>query len=494
MKPSLSVYGEIVGAARVCCLYHDAESGGWVASPGLCEALGLPAEWLLCGELPFAGRVHQEEAARFSCDLRNLSVGSPVQDGGIVRLRHANGNWNWFRYRMSCNGVSLIIFSDITEERQMEAAVLDSQMRLSGVYNAAPVAIILWSREGRVTDWNRNAETMFGYAPEQVLYQKLVPLLIAPEEYENFSGNVVTMLKSDQACRLVCRTLTSSGESLFCEWRNVSLRSPKGGLVGILSLVLDVTAQMEAEASMRKARDTAETLSRAKGEFIALISHELRTPLNGILGMAQLLEHSPLGEDEQMFVREILHSGWNLQKVADAIMEYAEVDKIEADRGLESVSLLELVHVLHELYALNAQRKGLEFVLQLSDEDAARQVWLNSRKLERMFAILLDNAVKYTDVGTVMFKVFYHSLAKGKAELRFEVEDTGIGMSPEFVQNSLFIPFRQAEDHRVRKHEGLGLGLALVKKTIEAIGGHIEVSSVPGEGTRFTILLTVAEA
>lgn len=492
MKPSLAVYDDIVGASGVCCIYRDAESEGWIASPGMCQALGLPGQWFACGDRPFTERLHPDDATQFGADLQHIA--DRMQGGeGSVRLRHANGNWSWFRYRMSSGGTPLIVFSDITEERQMEAAVLDSQMRLSGVYNAAPVAIILWSRDGRVTDWNRHAEVMFGYPPEKVLYQKLVPLLIAPEEFENFSTNVSSILKGNQADKLICRTLTANKDSLFCEWRNVPLRSPKGALVGVLSLVLDVTAQLEIEASMRAAKETAEALNRAKGEFIALISHELRTPLNGILGMAQLLETSPLSEEDQVFVREILHSGWNLQKVADAIMEYAEADKIEADTGLECVSLLELVHVLHELYTLNAQRKGLTFVMQLSDADAVREVRINSRKLERILAILLDNAVKFTDAGSVIFKVICQTVSTGRIELRFEIVDTGIGMSPEFLRNGLFIPFRQDEDHTVRKHEGLGLGLALAKKMLDAMGGRLEVTSELHRGSCFAVLLAADE-
>lgn len=485
-RPSPELLEALLALAQVACLYQDG-SGGWVASPVLCAGMGYSPGWVALSMQQMLDKIHSDDV-----EVLKAAMQGQAPAAAPLRLRHQNGQWQWFKVRSETSGAGvLLIFSDISEAKQMEAALLDSQMRLHSVYNAAPVAIILWSKEGRITDWNRTAQTMLGHTHEEVLYSKLVPRLIAPADYTVFSENINRLMQTQTSTPVVCRTLTRSGATLHCEWRNVILRNVRGGLVGLMSLVNDVTAEMAAEASLRKSVEVAEELSRSKSQFIALASHELRTPLNGILGMAQILENSPLGDDEQMFVQELVASAGQMKSIIDGIMEYASADALSEPLHIEQISLLELVAPLTETYALQAKARGLEFVCELGDADSAFTCYSDLRKLTKILRVLLDNAVKFTDAGSVTFRAKVVDQAHG--DLCFEIADTGVGI-PEAFMEYLYIPFKQAACHTVRRQGGLGVGLAMARKLVDALGGRLDVSSQPGSGTTFTLRLHCAQS
>lgn len=370
----------------------------------------------------------------------------------------------------------------------LEAALLDSQMRLRGFYDAAPLAILQWSREGRITDWNRMAEATFGYAREVTIGQKLVPLLIHPEDYQIFSTAIAEALKSGSASHVTCRSVRTGGSELICEWRNVPLRTAKGSLIGILSLALDVTERVWAEQSLRQARDQAERLSQAKTEFMATISHELRTPLNGVLGMSQLLLDM-VGEDEKEFVRIIDSSGKQLLEIINAIIGYTEVDISRPEDAMGECSILDVLSLASDRYGYAARNKGLSFDL-LMEENALTAPFIGDRRaFEKIIFNLLDNAVRFTETGGIRVRVTETPLSEDRVTVTFEITDTGVGMSPEFIATHLWTPFKQAENAIVRKRGGVGLGLALTKKLIDRLQGQIDVISREGEGTTFTLSL-----
>jgi len=368
----------------------------------------------------------------------------------------------------------------------LEAALLDSQMRLRGFYDAAPLAILQWSREGRITDWNRMAEATFGYAREITIGQKLVPLLIHPEDYQIFSTAIAEALKTGAASHVTCRSIRTGGSELICEWRNVPLRTAKGSLIGILSLALDVTERVWAEQSLRQARDQAERLSQAKTEFMATISHELRTPLNGVLGMSQLLLDI-VGEDEKEFVRIIDSSGKQLLEIINAIIGYTEVDISRPEEAIGDCPILEVLALAADRYGYAARNKGLSFDLVVAENALTASFEGDRRAFEKIIFNLVDNAVRFTEVGGVRLQATETPLSGDRVTLTVEITDTGIGMSPEFIADHLYTPFKQAENAIVRKRGGVGLGLALTKKLVDRCQGQLEVTSREGQGTTFTL-------
>lgn len=483
-EPSASALSFLVSSSGVAGAYWDACQGLWRLTPGLAGGLGLPACWTNWDWSNWHQRIHPDDLLAFTAAISSCSDDAKPGEGEL-RLRHENGGWRWFRYRESRDSDHRFLhLADDTEARQERAALVDSQLRLRTIYDLAPVAIIIWSREGRITDWNHMAEHVFGYARDEVIGEKLAPLLIAPAAYDVFAASIAASVKGNAESPLICSSRVRSGQEILCDWRTVALRGPKGILQGLLSLALDVTAVVTAEGALRRSRDQAEALSRAKSEFLAVISHELRTPLNGVLGMAQLLELD-VSEPHLQQVKAIRTSGEGLLAIINGIVDYTEIDTRSAEASIEEISPAESVALIAERYGLVAKHKGLAFQLEL-DEQLWDPLLGDRRCFEKVIDVLLDNAVKFTDAGCVSTRVRLEGASDEALEVSVTVADTGIGMSPE-VLGHLFVPFYQGEGAIVRRFGGVGLGLALGKKLADRMGATMAVESQPGVGTVFVL-------
>lgn len=237
---------------------------------------------------------------------------------------------------------------------------------------------------------------------------------------------------------------------------------------------------VRAWSDMRLARDDAERASRAKSDFVSRMSHELRTPLNAILGFAQLLDREALTAVQRDYSRQIHTAG---QHLLDLIGEVLDLAKIEAGRLVLERIAFDLRQTMEQVAAVamkRAQTKGLAVAAVLSPE-LPNRVRGDPTRLRQVLINLLDNAVKFTERGEVGLRV--EPEPEG-GKLLFRVWDTGIGMDERAVQQ-LFRPFTQADESTTRKYGGTGLGLAICKDLVEAMGGDLQVASMPGQGSRF---------
>lgn len=487
-QPSESTLNALIEASGIAAALWDVGNQGcWQLTPGLSAGLGLPRVWARWQYDAWESRLHPEDSHAFTQAMLDLTKGrAMVVDH--VRLRHENGSWRWFRCEGGTPGpICCINFVDDTEARQERAALVDSQMRLRSIYDAAPVAIVLWSREGRISDWNHMAEAVFGHTRAEVIGQKLTHLLIAPAEYDRFAASIAKAVKGHGVDQAICRSLATGGKEIVCDWRTVALRGPKGILVGLMSLALDVTAAVAAENALRKARDQALALSQAKSEFLAVISHELRTPLNGVLGMAQLLEMM-VSEEAMEFVKSIRESGEGLLAIINGIVSYTDIDARPYDKSIESFPLNEVVALTADRYAHLANKKGLAFEHSL-EESLWQPVLGDRQSIEMAIGILLDNAVKFTEQGSVSLILGVEAEDEGMVLVRCTIEDTGIGISSDKLDD-LYTPFHQGENAIHRKYGGVGLGLAMAKKLMDRIGGSISIESHPEGGTRVVLTLS----
>ena len=246
----------------------------------------------------------------------------------------------------------------------------------------------------------------------------------------------------------------------------------------------------QAEASLWLAKEAAETANRAKSAFLANMSHELRTPLNAILGFAHLMERDPaLTSKQRESLSTINHSGEHLLELINDVLE---MSKIEAGRIVLNVAPLDLprlLQTLKELFQLRAQAKQLSLQFEL-DPELPQSVFMDEGKLRQVLINLLGNAVKFTQIGGVVLRVWVKNAENqsdssrlDSGRLWFEVEDTGCGISPEEI-DQLFQPFVQTIAGS-KFGEGTGLGLAISRQFVRLLGGDIQVSSAIGQGSRF---------
>ncbi|NPT53764.1 ATP-binding protein [Paraburkholderia elongata] len=239
-------------------------------------------------------------------------------------------------------------------------------------------------------------------------------------------------------------------------------------------------------AAEREARNLAEAANRAKGEFLANMSHELRTPLNGILGYAQILARDvTLSERQRERVEAIRNSGEHLLTLIEDTLDFARIEAGKLRVEICDVPLAGFVDVIREIIGVKAEQKHLGFICEIT-EDTPAGVRADERRLRQVVLNLLANAVKFTDSGCVSL----HISRSASNRVRFEVRDTGIGIGPDQL-NTIFEPFEQLGAAE-RRAGGAGLGLAISREFVGAMGGGIEVESRIGQGSTFRFELPAA--
>ena len=277
------------------------------------------------------------------------------------------------------------------------------------------------------------------------------------------------------------------------------------GVIGLVLSLMGFLALMERERrnalalalqnvdALGRARDEALAAATAKSRFLANMSHEIRTPMNGVLGAAELLAASSLTESQRQLIGTLTDSGRNLLALIDEVLDFS---KIEAGRmTLEDspIALRDLVDGARQLVASRAAQKGLALHVRVAD-DVPVGVRGDAHRLRQVLDNLAGNAVKFTEHGHVVIGLRLDGpVEDDRVRVRFEVRDTGIGITPE-AQAQLFTAFTQADTSTTRVHGGTGLGLAIAHELVHLMGGTLAVDSEPGRGATFGFTLPFAVA
>ncbi len=333
------------------------------------------------------------------------------------------------------------------------------------------------------------SESMLKMGTEDTIFER-------PLTYEDVKYTLSNVLPEDRPLvRAAWARHMETGEPYCCEYRvnrsdgqevwvsstSELFTDADGKPLRLVGALQNITARKQAETAMVEAVKQAEAANVAKSAFLATMSHEIRTPLNGVLGMAQAMAADNLDPVQRERLDVIRQSGESLLAILNDILD---LSKIEAGKlNLEEIEfdLGEIALGAHAAFTTLANKKGVSFDLNM--DEAAGVYRGDPTRLRQILYNLVSNALKFTDTGEIRVK-----MTRVPNGLSLTVSDTGIGMSPDVVSN-LFTKFGQADASTTRKYGGTGLGLAICRQLSEMMGGEILVTSTPGAGSTFTVLL-----
>ncbi len=382
---------------------------------------------------------------------------------------------------------------------QSEAALRESERQMSQIIDFLPDAVLVIDNEGRVVFWNRKLEALSGAKAEDMLgkgdqeyaipffgerREILIDLALRPPseldgKYEQIQRDGDIISGENYVPNLKSR----DGGEAYLFGIATPLFDSNGETIGAIECILDITDRKRAEVELEEAKEIAEAAAKSKADFLANMSHEIRTPMNAIIGMSHLALRTGLDAKQRDYVHKIHTSGRHLLGIINDILDFSKIEagKLEVEHvDFDFDSVLDNVG---NLVGEKASEKGLELIFDI-EPDFPRALKGDALRIGQCLVNYANNAVKFTEKGEVFVRARVAEERGDDLLVRFEVQDTGIGLTPE-QKGKLFQSFQQADTSTTRKYGGTGLGLTISKQLAELMGGEVGVESEHGVGSTF---------
>ncbi len=374
---------------------------------------------------------------------------------------------------------------NITERKKWEQEVERSEKRYRDLFDYSQALICTHDMDGVFINVNPAISELMGYAPGEMIGRKIEEF-IPYDEKGLFKTLYLDVINEKGKAEGVFRVLSKEGKKLYLLFKNYKMEE-YGSDPYIIGFSQDISEMIAAEKELRVAKKITEESAKAKEVFLANMSHEIRTPMNGVMGIAGLLGKTSLDEEQRNYLRLIQESANNLLVIINDVLDLEKI--IMGKLQLENLafSLPERIEMCVQSFTYKAEEKGLTLLYKNFCKDEFAVIG-DPYRINQVMNNLINNAIKFTDKGSVLVETRLKERHESKVFIEFIVNDTGVGI-PENKQKEIFEPFVQASSSVSRLHGGTGLGLSICKDLINMMGGELMVDSLEGKGSTFHFVL-----
>jgi PAS domain S-box-containing protein len=473
----------------------DLESGKHWASNSYFALLGYsPGEIELDTLKKLSALIHPDDLSEARhTSLENADAGKAYHHE--LRVRRRDGSYRWFLVRgqaerddagrpMRLSGS----IQDIHKQKQVEDELKAARQRFERAIRGTQDGLWEWDLK-RETLWvSPRYETILGYAEGDISGKERTPNDLAhPDDVETCRSAQKAHFERGAPYDVEVRMRAASGAYRWIRMRGEADRDASAKPLRLAGSIQDVTEARAARDALIQASEAAQAANRSKSAFLANVSHEIRTPMNGIIGMTSLLLSTALDDSQRDFAETIRASADSLLAVLNDILDFSKIEAGKLDIESIATNLPDCVAEIRQILGFQAAAKSLRLEARVQ-ADVPRWVLGDPQRIRQCLINLASNAIKFTHAGAVTLEVSVAGRADGRVLARFDVRDTGIGITPETL-STLFQPFVQADSSTTRHFGGTGLGLSIVRRLVEMMGGQVGVESTPGKGSTFWFVL-----
>ena len=513
--PSNLNYRMLVEKIKDTIWYADLNLNFTYISPAATEIIGFSQAEAMSHSI---SEMLTPASAKYSCEFLSNALGEASRNPAILDQPHTleveflrkDGGTIWTEVRVAFirddNGVPVGVLGvthDISARKQAEESLQRSEERYRRLIETTNEWVWEIDADAVITYASQKVNQQLGYEPEELVGVAVFDLM-PPDEVEQVRrvfGDIVS--RGEPMVALEITLLHRNGARVIVESTCLPSFDSNGRMIGYQGCNRDITERKIAErelknysAALEDANRTlhelysaAEAATRAKSEFLANMSHEIRTPMTAILGYAELLLEKMEQPEDVDAVLTIKRNGDYLLQLINDILDLTKIEAGKMEIEARDCSPAAIVADVISMMQIRAEARNLAMNVEVSGP-IPETIRSDPLRLRQILVNLLGNAVKFTELGSVRLAVWMEAAADGSRQLRFDVTDTGVGMTESQV-GSLFQPFTQCDASTSRKFGGTGLGLAISKRLAEMLGGDIEVKSTPGVGSTFSATIAV---